>query len=131
LPGSSNHGYKPGVLTFPQLSRKPALKNHGSRLDNTLRDNYENGMESARRRFTRKRRQWEVTIDLLTEDDLFALENFVDAVQGDTNFLFPDARFPKHAPIYKVRFETVPAYTDAGIVEGEFRQNTTFTIREV
>jgi len=88
-------------------------------------------MEGKRRRFTRRRRQWDVSIDLLTEDDLFALERFLDQVDADTPFLFADPRFPEHKPVYNVRFETMPNYSDTGNVEGEFRQNCTFTIREV
>jgi len=46
-------------------------------------------------------------------------------------FLFPDPRDPKNPQNYQVRFSTLPAYTDSGNVEGEFRQDCTFTIREV
>lgn len=119
------------MLTFPILSRKPALKTRGSTFDPTIRDAMENGMQSARRRFTRNLRQWDVSIDLLTEDDYVALERFVEAVSGDTAFSFPDHRFKKHRPVYRVRFSKLPEYTDAGSVEGEFRQNTSFTLAEV
>jgi hypothetical protein len=120
-------------LTFPTLSRKPALKTRGQTLDPTLRDSYENGMEATRARWTRRRRQWDISIDLLTPDDMSALENFVEAVQyGALNFLFADPRFPtEQHTTYNVRFSTLPSYSDAGSVEGEFRQNCTFSIREM
>lgn len=119
-------------MRFPQLSRKPALKTRGSQLDATLRDNYENGMESTRARFTRRRRQWDYTIELLTPEDMLALDKFVEAVQqGALPFLFQEYRNPSGTEFHNVRFLKVPDYTDAGYVEGYFRQNCTFTIREV
>ena len=118
---------------FPQLSRKPALKTRGTTLDPTIRDSYENGMESTRARSTRQRRQWSVSIDLLTPADVEQLQEFVvrKAVYGANAFFFADQRDPKNPQSYRVRFATIPAYTDAGHVEGEFRQNCTFELREV
>lgn len=119
-------------IKFPQLSRKPALKTRGAQLDTTLRDNYENGMESTRARSTRRRRQWDVSIDLLTPEDMLALDKFVEnRQQGALSFLFQEYRDPAGNVFYNVRFLKIPEYTDAGNVEGEWRQNCTFTIREV
>ena len=118
---------------FVQLSRKPALKQRRSTLDPTLRDNMENGMESTRARYTRQRRQFAVSIDALTPADVDALDGFVDyvVVFGALPFLFHDERDPL-TPVWRtVRFSTLPAYADAGSVNGEFRQNCTFELREV
>lgn len=118
---------------FPNLSRKPSLKTRGSTLDPTLRDSYENGMESTRARWTRPRREWQVSIDHLTPADVDTLETFVakQAVFGAVQFGYPDSRDPQNPRVYTVRFSTLPAYTDDGSVEGEFRQNAQFGIREV
>lgn len=121
------------ILPFPELSRQPALKTHGTTLDPTLRDSYDNGMESTRARFTRARRQWDVSIDFLTPEDVIVLQAFVDnkAVYGANLFLFPDNRDPENPIAYRVRFSTLPSYSDTGNVGGDFRQNCTFQIREV
>ncbi len=122
------------MLTFPQLSRKPALRTRGTTLDPTIRDSYENGMESTRARYTRPRRQWDYAIDFLTPADVRRLQNFVEkkAVFGALPFIFPDpARDPSTPSYPNVRFSTLPSYTDAGNVDGQFRQNCAFQIREV
>lgn len=118
---------------FPELSRKPALKTHGVTIDPTLRDSYENGMESTRARYTRRRRQWDVSIDMITPQDYATLDSFVEnlAVYGANFFGFPDDRDPTNPQVYRVRFATIPAYVDAGNIEGQFRQNVTFTLREL
>jgi hypothetical protein len=117
---------------FPTLSRKASLKTRETTLDPTLRDSYENGMESTRARYTRRRRQWDVTIDHLTPADIALLDSFVTtvAVYGAQIFTFPEYRFYNPAG-YQVRFSALPAYSDDGNVEGQFRQNCTFQIREV
>lgn len=121
------------MLPFPELSRKPALNQRETTVDPTLRDSYDNGMESTRARYTRARRTWDVTINLITPADKDTLTTFVEkqAVFGANFFGFPDSRDPANPQTYRVRFSTIPAYTDAGNVEGEFRQNTNFSIREV
>jgi hypothetical protein len=132
LPESGNLPDNLGV-DFPQLTRKPKLATRGTTIDPTLRDSLENGMESTRARWTRRRRQWEVSIDLLTPADKDRLDEFVEleAVYGANIFVFPDERDPHNPAYYFVRFSTLPAFSDAGNVEGQFRQNCTFTIREV
>jgi hypothetical protein len=133
LPDTATLGHNPRVLTFPQLSRKPALKTRGTMLDPTLRDSYENGMEATRARFTRTRRQWEIAIDALTPADVKRLQDFVElqAVYGANPFLFTDVRDPRNPEQVTVRFSVLPAYMDAGNVAGEFRQNATFSLREI
>lgn len=117
---------------FPTLSRKLALRTKTTSLDPTLRDPMENGMETTRAKFTRRRRTWDVAIDFLTNADVTALETFVvnTAVYGANIFTIVDTR-PASPVTLTVRFATIPAYTDAGWMVGEFRQNTTFSIREV
>lgn len=118
---------------FPELSRKPALRTKTSTIDPTIRDNMENGMETTRAKFTRRRRKWSVTIDFLTPDDSTTLETFVqeDAVYGSEIFTFADERDPRNLVTLIVRFDPVPTYTDAGNVGGEFRQNASFGLSEV
>jgi hypothetical protein len=110
----------------------PALRTRTTSLDPTLRDPMENGMASSRARFTRRRRKWAVTIDMLTLADQAALETFVqdDAVYGAVIFTFVDNR-PASPETLNVRFEVIPSYTDAGWVGSEFRQNCSFEIGEV
>lgn len=123
----------PAYPTFPELTRRPALRTKTGSLDPTLRDPYENGMESSRARFTRRRRHWSVSIDFLTNDDVTALETFVeeDAVYGAEIFIFQDNRDPANPASLEVRFAVIPTYTDAGWIQDQFRQNCTFEIREV
>ena len=120
------------MTPFPTLSRKPALKARETTVDPTLRDSMENGMESTRARYTRQRRQWDVSIDMLTPADKAKLNTFVVdvAVYGANFFGLTDYEDPRH-PVYRVRFSTLPSYVSAGNVEGEFRKNCTFTVKEV
>jgi hypothetical protein len=117
---------------FPTLTRKPALKTKTSTIDPTLRDPMENGMETSRAKFTRRRRKWSVTIDFLSGPDWIALENFVinTAVYGANIFTIVDTR-PATPETLNVRFETIPSYTDAGWVWDQFRQNCSFELGEV
>jgi hypothetical protein len=118
---------------FPTLTRKPALRTKTTTLDPTLRDPMENGMSSSRARYTRRRRKWSVTIDMLTLADQTALEDFVvnTAVFGAVLFTFLDTRNTASPETLTVRFEVLPSYTDCGFVSGEFRQNASFEIGEV
>ncbi len=125
---------------FPQLSRFPSLKQKEDTLDPTLRDNYENGMESTRARYLRRRRQYSVSIDFLTNEDKEILDHFVEkiAVYGANIFILHDTkRNPKKPLQLFCRFSTLPSFTDAGWIqgcgydEGEYRQNCTFQVREV
>jgi hypothetical protein len=99
LPVSGNLRHNLTVPTypvFPTLSRKPALRTKTTSIDPTLRDPTENGMETTRAKFTRRRRKWAVTIDFLTLNDQNMLEAFVvnDAVYGANIFSFTDTRQP-------------------------------------
>lgn len=122
----------PTYPAFPTLSRKPALRTKTTTFDPTLRDTMENGMETTRARYTRRRRKWSVTIDFITNLDWLTLEAFVQntAVYGANIFTFVDDR-PASPETVNVRFETIPSYTDAGYVETGFRQNCTFELGEV
>jgi len=133
LPETRNLSHNHPAMDFPTLSRKPALKTRESTIDPTLRDSLENGMETSRARFTRRRRQFDVSIEHLTPADKTTLEDFVetDAVFGALSFNFPDNRDPANPVSLNVRFSTIPSYVEAGNEEGVFRQNCTFQIREV
>ena len=117
---------------FPTLSRAPSLRTKTTTIDPTLRDPMENGMETTRAKFTRRRRKWSVTIDFIPNADWLTLETFVetDSVYGAEIFTFVDTR-PATPETLTVRFETLPAYTDAGYVGTEFRQNCAFELGEV
>ena len=93
----------------------------------------DNGMESTKAKFTRRRRQYSVTIEHLTNGDVDRMDDFVEleAVYGANSFLFLDPRNPKKPAYLTVRFSSLPQYTDEGSVEGEFRQTCSFTLREV
>lgn len=119
--------------SFPDLSRRPALRTKTSTQDPTLRDTLDNGMESTRAKFTRRRREFAFEFEFLTNDDWRALEQFVQTtvVYGAGIFLFPDNRDAKNPVQLTVRFSKIPTYTDAGWSVGEFRQHCSFEIREV
>jgi hypothetical protein len=128
-----HHLAVPAYPQFPELSRAPALRTKTTSIDPTIRDSFENGMASSRARFTRRRRRWTVSLDFLTNDDVSTLEAFVqqDAVYGANIFIFPDNRDPANPQELLVRFEVIPAYTDAGWYVDQFRQDATFEIGEV
>ena len=123
------------MLQFPQLTRQPKIgnKESASTLDPTLRDPYENGMESSRARFTRMRREYNVAIDLLTPEDKIELEDFRDleAVAGANIFTFADNRDPNNPQVLTVRFSKIPDFTEAGWHDGSFRYNCSFQLRSV
>ena len=121
------------AIPFPELSRKPALKTRESTLDPTLRDDLENGMESTMAQFTRFRRQFDVTIDLLTPADKRVMDNFVQkkAVGGANEFLFLDESDPTQPEELIVKFATLPSYVDKDNTANGKRKTCTFTLREV
>ena len=136
MPGSANFLHNLGVSAYPSwpnLSRTPALKTKGTRLDPTLRDDYENGMESSRAQYTRARREWDVTLEFLSPNDIQLLENFIEKTArfGQNIFIFPDRRDPLNPRFLHVRFSKLPSDTDTGWVEDAYRQTFTFSIREV
>lgn len=105
-----------------------------------MRDNYENGMEATRARWTRNRKAFSMSIDLLTSDDKFLLDTFFETTTeaGALPFLITDPRNLESPQTYTVRFASLPKYTDAGWIgaddlgnEAGFRFNSTFEVREV
>lgn len=133
----------PGYPNFPQLSRAFSLKQTENPVDPTLRDNMENGMESARARWTRNRRSFSMAVDLLTADDKAALDQFYQDLTngagfGSNPFLVADPRNAENPQTYLVRFSTLPKYVDANWIgadalgnTAQFRYNCTFQVREV
>lgn len=120
--------------SFPRLSREPALDTKGSyATDPTLRDPLENGMEKTRAKFTRLRRQFEVTYRNLTNQDVATLQDFTEkiAVGGANMFWITDDRDRHHPRQYLVRFSKLPSQTDQGWVTDQLRQICTFEVREV
>lgn len=121
---------------FPELSRSWKLSQTEAPVDPTLRDPYENGMESTRARWTRNRRTFAMSIDFLTGDDKAALDAFytdmtTGSAFGALPFVVSDPRNMENPQSYVVRFASLPKYIDAGYVEGEYRFNATFQVREV
>ncbi len=122
---------------FPELSRAWKLAQSESPLDPTLRDTqYENGMEATRARWTRNRRTFSMSIDLITPEDKRALDTFytdmkTGAAFGARPFLVADPRDQENPQTYLVRFYSLPKYVDAGWVEGFYRYNVSFQVREV
>jgi hypothetical protein len=129
---------------FPELSRAFSLKQSEDPVDPTIRDSYENGMESARARFTRRRRTFSMTIDLLGEADRLALDAFYTSMVegagagfGSLAFNVTDPRYIITPQTYLVRFASMPKYMDAGWIGADaetpagFRWNVSFQVREV
>jgi hypothetical protein len=133
LPERASRWHNRVVLTFPELTRKPALKTRRSDVDSTLRDPLQNGGTATATQFTRFRRQWDVTIEHLIPSDIDAMDDFVDtkAVQGTNEFFFTDERDPTNPKTLLVKFSILPSYIDEGFVEGYFRQTCNFQLREV
>ncbi len=119
--------------SFPELSRAFSLKQKEDPIDPTIRDSYENGMESARARFTRLRRTFSCSLDFLTADDKAVLDQFYQrtVVYGSLAFTLSDPRNAENPQTYIVRFAKLPSYTDAGWVDDQYRYNATFEVREV
>jgi len=123
------------VETFPDLSRRPAIKTRtGLAADPTLRDPMQSGAEATALQFPRARRQWEVTIEHMTWDDVQALDDFVrlTACYGANPFFFPDNRNPKNPLQLAVKFSVCPSYTDSTALDenGAITQTVAFQIRE-
>ena len=130
-------------VPFPELSRGFALRQTEAPVDPTLRDPMENGMETARAKWTRNRRTFQMSIDLLTETDKLALDTFYEDCAtgsgfGSLPFLITDPRYQQNPQTYTVRFATLPKYSDVGWVGGDpqgnpagYRWNVTFQVREV
>jgi hypothetical protein len=142
LPKIGNWGHHPAVSlpNFPEISRAISLKNSEDTVDPTLRDPLENGMESTRARFTRRRRTFHINIDLLSEQDKYILDEFLTqtVVYGALPFLFTDPRKLVSPETYTVRFATLIKYSDAGYIGADslgtpagYRYNCQFDIREV
>ncbi len=98
----------------------------------------DNGMEATRAKFTRRRRQWAVSYDLLTADDKRILDEFQEktAVYGANIFIFADPYTdPSNPRSLTVRFSKLLSFGDLVWVEdaegGGFRRPCTFELREV
>lgn len=118
-------------IVFPQLSLKPALKTKERTLDPTLRDPMENGMEATQAQWTRLRREWDVTIALVTVADKRLLRDFVTEVTGAVEFLFVDEADPTDPETLTVKFATLPSYTDRDNTRNGKRFDCMFTLREM
>jgi hypothetical protein len=127
---------------FPELSRAFSLKQSEDPVDPTLRDVMENGIETTRARWTRNRRTFSMTLDLLSEADKAALDNFytdmnTGAAFGALPFMVTDARYQDNPQTYLVRFASLPKYIDAGWIGADaenaagYRWNCSFQVREV
>ena len=128
--------------SFPELSRKFALKQSEQTVDPTLRDSMENGMETTRARSTRQRRTFSMSIDLMGEADKVALDAFftdmkLGAAFGALPFYVTDPRYLINPQVYLVRFASLPKYVDCGWIGADsqtpagWRWNCTFQVREV
>ena len=129
---------------FPELSRGFALRQTESPIDPTLRSPMENGMEETRPRWTRNRRTFQVSIDLLSADDKTALDGFYQncsptgAAYGGLPFTLLDPRNLENPQTLTVRFATLPKYSDAGWIGADnkgnaagYRWNCQFEVREM
>lgn len=127
---------------FPELSRAFAVSLPEAPVDPTLRDNMENGIETTRARWTRNRRTFSMSIELLTEDDKAALDRFytnmtTGSAYGALPFNFTDVRHLENPQTYLVRFASLPKYSGPvwidgdGVNEAGYRWNCTFQAREV
>ncbi len=124
------------MIPFPEISRSPAIKTRTGTSDPTLRDQMQNGAEATGLQFGRGRRQWDVTIENLSPDDVTALTNFYrdtsahGSAYGVNPFLFPDNRDRRNPVALRVKFAQLPTFTDVAVGEG-IGQNCTFQLREV
>ena len=126
--------------SFPELSRAFALRQGEQTLDPTLRDNYENGMEATRARWTRNRRTFSMQLDYLLAEDKQLLDLFFNTTvsAGALPFTINDPRNLDSPQTYTVRFASLPKYTDAGWIGQDalgntpgYRWNCSFEVREV
>lgn len=128
---------------FPELSRAFALQQSEAAIDPTIRDSYENGMESTRARSKRVRRTFSMALNLIGEADKIALDSFVSDMTptgagfGSQPFNVTDPRYQLNPQTYLVRFASIPKYTDAAWVGADdqtpagYRWNCTFQVREM
>ncbi|HEY1502592.1 MAG TPA: hypothetical protein VGF88_23660 [Acidobacteriaceae bacterium] len=130
--------------SFPELTRAFALRQTEDPVDPTLRSPMENGMEETRPRFTRNRRTFQVSIDLLSASDKDALDSFYQdcsaagAAYGGQPFTLLDPRNLDNPQTLTVRFAALPKYSDAGWIGADdkgnaagYRWNCQFQVREM
>lgn len=87
-------------------------------------------MEAAQAQWTRLRREFDVTIDLVTAADRAMLRDFVSQVTGAVEFFFLDEADPTNPEQIVVRFASLPQYQDKDGTEYGKRFTCTFTLRE-
>lgn len=93
---------------FPALSHGPEYPLKESRVDQALKSESEKGYVLARPRFTRTRKRFHVTYNVLEQEDKDALESFVETVKGDTGIF--TWTHPQSGATYNVRFSKTPEF---------------------
>jgi hypothetical protein len=132
------------VPNFPELDKKPDVNLVQSYNDGTISNPMESGLEITRARFTRIRREWQVSYRNVLQSDFDALDKFilntVLGMAGSFNW-----RNPKTGEVVLVRFSQLPSPAEAGyIVNGKliaqgadpasaqgFSDSFNFKVREV
>jgi len=91
---------------FPTLSHPAEYPLKETRVDQSLKSDMEKGYVITRPRFTRVRKRFHVTYNVLTQADKNTLDTFVDTVKGDADIF--TWTHPQSGTVYNVRFAKPP-----------------------
>lgn len=98
------------MANFPTLSRNPSYPIEEESSDMVIRDSSEAGYETARPRFTKRRKMWKVVYNALLYSDASSIDSFFigDAAYGSAIFSWTN---PADSVAYNVRFVSSPKIT--------------------
>jgi hypothetical protein len=132
------------VANFPELDKKPDINVVQTYTDGTLNNPMESGLEITRQRFTRIRREWQVSYRNVLQADFDALDSFIRTTVSGMAGSFT-WRNPATGEVVTVRFSQLPSVAEGGYIVNNkliaqgvdaasatgFSYNFTFKVREV
>lgn len=132
------------MSNFPELDKKPDVNVAQTYNDGTLNSPMESGLEITRQRFSRIRREWQVSYRNVLQNDLDALDTFIRTTVSGMAGSFA-WRNPATGEVVTVRFSQLPSIAEGGFITNNklvqqgvdpvqaqgYSYNFTFKLREV
>ena len=94
-------------MDFPNLSQRP-LTISVEYVDSSLRQTFEGGYESRRPKYTRKKRKFTLTYEVMSITDRNTLKSFYESVQCSSSFNWTD----KESNTFVVYFDSPLKFVD-------------------
>jgi hypothetical protein len=118
------------TLKFPELRTRPAVGIPKKYRDGTLRTKFESGYIATRQTFTKIKRSWSLSYNVMLPADMADFEAFLMTMSvGGANMF--DWKNPIDSVVYTVRFtENLPQFEDYSTANG-VRYKGTIEIEEV